>query len=84
MSVNRISQSHAHEAQAVQNVNSQTSQNATTKADAVDGQNPPQGHTETAAQTKPTATGDNSSAAAQARKQNTGSETNGTRVNVYA
>ena len=83
MSVNRISQSHANETEAVQNVNSQRSQNTATKANAIEGQNaktqgqPP-------AQTQPKATADSNVGQHQGEEQNTGNDTNGTRVNVFA
>ena len=83
MSVNRISQSHSNEAQAVQNVNSQKSPNTTTKSNAVDGQNA-QKPVEPAAQSQPAATTKNHAAQQQGREQNTGNDTNGTRVNVFA
>jgi hypothetical protein len=83
MSVNRISQSHTNEAEAVQNVNSQKAQNTATKANAVDGQKPhPQ--TQAPAQTQPKATPDNNAGQEQGRQQNTGNDTDGTRVNVFA
>jgi hypothetical protein len=83
MSVNRISQSHANEAEAVQNVNSQKAHNTATKANAVDGQKS-HAHTEAPAQTQPKATADNNAGQEQGRQQNTGNDTNGTRVNVFA
>jgi hypothetical protein len=83
MSVNRIGQSHATESEAVKNANSQKSQNTATKADAIEGQNaktqaPP------AAQTQPKATADNDAGRQQGQEQNTGNDTNGTRVNEFA
>jgi hypothetical protein len=83
MSVNRISQSHQHEAEAVQGANSQKSAAAATKANAVDGQGS-RAHSEPAAQTKPTATADNNAGREQGKQENTGNDTNGTRVNVFA
>jgi hypothetical protein len=83
MSVNRISQSHAHEAEAVQNVNSQKSQNTATKANAVDGQKA-HAQAQPPAQTQPKATADKNAGQERARQQNTGNDTNGTRVNVFA
>jgi hypothetical protein len=85
MSVNRISQSHANQAEAVQNVNSRKSPNVSTKANAVDGQNS-RSRTEPAAQaqTHPAATTDNNACRQQGKLQNTGNDTNGTRVNVFA
>ena len=85
MSVNRISESHAHQAEAVQNVNSQKSPNVATKANAVDGQNSP-AHTKAAPapQTQPAATADNNAGREQNKQENTGNDTNGTRVNVFA
>ena len=82
MSVNRISQSHTTEAEAVQNANSQKAQNTATKANAVEGRNG-QGRTEPVAQTQPKATADTSGGRQQGQEQNTGNDTNGTRVNVY-
>ena len=55
MSVNRISQSHAREAEAVQNVSSQKPQNTATKANALHGQES-QVHGEPAAQVRPPTT----------------------------
>jgi hypothetical protein len=85
MSVNRISQSHANQAEAVQDVNSQKSPNVATKAKAVDGEKSP-ARTEAAPkpQTQPTATADNNAGREQGKRQNTGNDTNGTRVNVFA
>jgi uncharacterized membrane protein len=85
MSVNRISQSHANEAEAVQNVNSQKSPHTATKSDAVNGQNS-HAHTEAAPkpQTQQTAPADNNAGREQGKEQNTGNDTNGTRVNVFA
>jgi hypothetical protein len=83
MSVNRISQSQATEAEAVQNANSQKTQNTATKANAVDGQNA-QGHNQPVAQTQPKATADSNAGRRQGQEQNTGNDTNGTRVNVFA
>lgn len=87
MSVNRISQSHANEAEAVHNVNSQKAQNTATKAHAVDvqkAQAQTQAQTRAPAQTQPKATADNNAGQEQARRQNTGNDTSGTRVNVFA
>jgi hypothetical protein len=84
MSVNRISQSHANEAQAVQNVNSQKSQNAATKANAVDGANNSRIQGEPVARAKSPATADNNAGHEQAGPRNTGEATNGTRLNLYA
>ena len=89
MSVNHISQSHAHEAEAVQNVNSQKSPvattKATTKANAVDGPSNSNAHPDSAtAQTKQPPKTDNNAGHEQGRQENTGSDTNGTRVNVFA
>ena len=83
MSVNRISQSHANEAEAVQNVNSQKAQNTATKANAEDGQKA-HAQAEAPAQTHPEATADNNAGQEQARHRNTENDTNGTRVNVFA
>ncbi len=84
MSVNRISQSHANETEAVQNVNSQKSPATQTKANAVDGPNNSRVQSQPAAQTQqPTKTEDNAGQQ-QSRQKNTGNDTNGTRVNVFA
>ena len=83
MSVNRISQSHANETAAVQNVNSQKTQNTATKANAIEGQNA-KAQTQPPAQTQPKATGDTNVGRQQGEEQNTGNDTNGTRVNVFA
>jgi hypothetical protein len=84
MSVNRINQSQANEERAVQNVNSQNSQNAATKANAVEGANNSRIQTAPAAQAKSPATADNNTGHEQADHQNTGEATNGTRLNVLA
>ena len=84
MSVNRIIQSHANEAGAVQNVNSQKSPSANTKANAVDGPNDSRVHTQPAAQTQQPAKTDTNAAREQGQHENTGNDTNGTRVNVFA
>jgi hypothetical protein len=81
MSVNRISQTHAHQAEATQNVNSQKGQNANTKAGAVQG-NPQAKSTEPAAQAEGKT--DNPAGSEQGRQQNAENDTNGTRVNVFA
>ena len=83
MSVNRISQSHSTESQAVQNVNSQKSPASATKAHAVDGQDARK-QVEPAAQSQPAATTGHPAGQEQGREQNTGNDTNGTRVNVFA
>ncbi|HEY4907109.1 MAG TPA: hypothetical protein VIH74_06620 [Candidatus Acidoferrum sp.] len=83
MSVNRISQSHANEAEAVQNVNSQKSQNTARKSDAIEGRNA-KTQTQPPAETQPKATADGNAARQQGQEQNTGNDTNGTRVNVFA
>ncbi len=83
MSVNRISQSHTNEEQAIQNVNSQKSQNAETKANAIIGQNNSRIHAEPATQPQPAATADNKPASTS-QEQNTGTDTKGTRLNVLA
>jgi hypothetical protein len=83
MSVNRISQSHANETEAVQNVNSQKSQNTATKADAIEGRNA-KAQTQAQAQTQPKPTADSEAGRQQGQEQNTGNDTNGTRVNVFA
>jgi hypothetical protein len=83
MSVNRISQSHANETQAVQDTNSQKSQNTATKSDAVEGRNA-KTQSQPPAQTQPKATGDSNVGRQQGQEQNTGNDTNGTRVNVFA
>jgi hypothetical protein len=83
MSVNRISQTHATEAEAVQNASSQKAQNTATKENAVDGQNA-QVQKQPVAQTQPKATGDSNVGRQQGQEQNTGNDTNGTRVNVFA
>jgi hypothetical protein len=87
MSVNRISQTHARETEAVQNVNSQESQKTASKADAVVGKNS-SAHTEAAAQPQPQpqpkATTDNHTGHEQGERQNTENDTTGTRVNVFA
>jgi len=84
MSVNRISQSHANEAQAVENVNSQRSQNAATKANAIDSPGNSRIPAEPAAQSQSPAAAGNNAGHEQVRQQNTGAETNGTRLNVFA
>jgi hypothetical protein len=84
MSVNRISQSHANEARAVQNVNSQKSQNAATKANAVDGANNSRIQTAPAAEAKSPASADNNTGHEQARQQNSGEATNVNQLNLYA
>jgi hypothetical protein len=84
MSVNRISQSHAHETEAVQNVNSQKSPVATTKANAVDGPNNSRVQNAPAAQTQQPPKTENNAGHEQGREQNTGNDTKGTRVNVFA
>ena len=84
MSVNRISQSHANEIEAVQNVNSQKSQLATTKANAVDGPSNSHGQVPQARQPQQPAKSDNNAGQEQARQQNTANDTNGSRVNVFA
>jgi hypothetical protein len=83
MSVNRIIQSQQHETEAVQSANSRKSPGAATKAHAVDGQGS-RAHSEPAAQSKPSATADNNAGREQGKQQNTGNDTNGTRVNVFA
>jgi hypothetical protein len=83
MSVQRISQSHANETQAVQNVNSQKSQNTATKSDAIEGRDA-KSQAQSPAQTQPKATADNNVGRQQRQEQNTGNDTNGTRVNVFA
>jgi hypothetical protein len=83
MSVNRISQTHATEAEAVQNVSSQKAQNTATKESAVDGQNA-KALRQPVAQTQPKATADSNVGRQQGQEQNTGNDTNGTRVNVFA
>jgi hypothetical protein len=83
MSVNRISQSHANEAEAVQNVSSQKSQNTATKADAIEERNA-KAQTQAPAQTQPKATADSNVGRQQGQEQNSGNDTNGTRVNVFA
>jgi hypothetical protein len=84
MSVNLISQSHANEEQAVQNVNSQKTQNGETKANAVGGPNNSRIQAEPAPQSQSPATADNNTGNEQGRQQNTGKDTNGTRLNVFA
>jgi hypothetical protein len=89
MSVNRISQSHAHEKEAVQNANSQKSPAAETKANAVAGPNNSRVHSQQqtqqpAAQTQQPAKTDNNAGREQEQHENTGNDTNGTRVNVFA
>jgi hypothetical protein len=82
MSVNQISQSHAHQAEATQNVNSQKSQNATTKANAIQGNPQAQTtHSKPAAQT--VGKNDNPAGSEQGRQQNAENDTNGKRVNVF-
>jgi hypothetical protein len=83
MSVNRISQSHANETEAVQNVNSQKSQNTATKAGAIEGRNT-KAQTQPPAQTQPKATADSNVGRQEGQEQNSGNDTNGTRVNVFA
>jgi hypothetical protein len=83
MSVQRISQSHANETQAVQNVNSQKSQNKATKSDAIEGRDA-KSQAQAPAQTHPKATADSNVGRQQGQEQNTGNDTNGTRVNVFA
>ena len=84
MSVNRISRSHANETEAVQNVNSQKSPVATTKANAVDGPNNSQAHAASAPQTQQPAKADKNAGREQGQHENTGNDTNGNRVNVFA
>jgi len=84
MSVNRISQSHANEAEAVQSVNSQKSPAANTKANAVHGPSDSRVHNEPAAQTQQPAKTDTNAAREQGQHENAGNDTNGTRVNVFA
>jgi hypothetical protein len=84
MSVNQVSQSHTHETEAVQNVNSQKSPATTTKANAVDGPNNSHAQVQPARQTQQPAKPDNNAGQEQGRQQNTGNDTNGTRVNVFA
>ncbi len=84
MSVNRISQSHAHESEAVQNANSQKSPAAQTKANAVDGPNNSRVQSQPPAKTQQPAKTDNDAGQQQSRQENTGNDTNGTRVNVFA
>lgn len=83
MSVNRISQSHANETEAVQNVNSQKSPAANTKANAVDGPDTARVHNQPAAQKQQPAKTDNNAGREQGQHENTGNDTNGTRVNVF-
>lgn len=83
MSVNRISHSQENRAEAVQGANSQKSHGAATKENAVDGQSS-RAHSEPAAKTKPTATANKNAGREQAKQQNTGNDTNGTRVNEFA
>jgi hypothetical protein len=83
MSVNRISQTHARETEAVQNVNSQKSEKTATKADAVVGNNS-SGHAEAAIQAQPRATTDNHARHEHGKQQDNGNDTNRTRVNVFA
>jgi hypothetical protein len=85
MSVNRISQSHANEAHAVQGVNLQKSLNAETKANAVVGPNNSRVHAEPAAeQARAAATAASNPGGEQSHEQSTDTDTNGTRVNVFA
>jgi hypothetical protein len=85
MSVNRISHSQENRTEAVQSANSQKSPAAATKAKAVDGQNSrAQSEPASGAQKQPTATADNNAGREQGKQQNTGNDTNGTRVNVFA
>jgi hypothetical protein len=83
MSVNRISQSQHHEAEAVQGANALKSPGASSKAKAVDGQTS-RAHSEQPAQSQPAATADDNAGHEQAKQQNSGNDTNGTRVNVFA
>jgi hypothetical protein len=84
MSVNRISQSHANEAQAVENVNSQKSQNGETKANAVNGPNNSRIQAEPTAQSQSPTTAANNAGHQQGPQPNNGKDTNGTRLNVFA
>jgi hypothetical protein len=89
MSVNRISLSQHHEAEAVQGANAQKSPGASTKAKAVDGQSSrahsqPTTESQPAAQSQPAATADNNAGREQGKQQNTGNDTNGAKVNVFA
>jgi hypothetical protein len=84
MSVNRISQSHANETEAVQNVNSQKSPATQTKANAVEGPINSRVQSQPAAQTQQPAKTDNNAGREQGQHENTGKDTNGTRVNVFA
>jgi len=83
MSVNRISQSHTNESQAVQNVNSQKSPNAETKANAVAGPNNSRAQVKSPAKSQSPATADNAGHE-QGHQPNAGNGTNGTRLNLYA
>ena len=83
MSVNQVSQSHAHQAEATQNVNSQKNQNANAKANAIQGNlETKTSHAEPA--TQAVAKTDNPAGSEQGRQQNAENDTNGTRVNVFA
>ena len=88
MSLNRISQSHANEAQAVQGVNLQKSLNAETKANAVVGPNNSRVHAEPAAEqaraAATAASNPGNPGVEQSREQSTDKDTNGTLVNVFA
>ena len=84
MSVNRISQSHAQVTEAVQNVNSQKSPAANTKANAVEGTNDSRVHNDPASKTQQPANIDNNAGHEQGQRENTANDTNGTRVNVFA
>jgi hypothetical protein len=76
MSVNRISQSHANETEAVQNVNSQKSQNTATKAGAIEGRNT-KAQTQPPAQTQPKATADSNVGRQRARSRTAGTTRTG-------
>ena len=85
MSINRISQSHASEAQAVQGVNLQKSPNAETKANAVVGPNNSRVQAEPAAQQVYAAgTAARNPGGERSREQDSGTETDATRLNVFA
>ena len=83
MSVNRINHSHANEAHAIKSVNSQKTPNAANKAESVEGPSS-RGQAEPTAKKQQPEAADNNAGREQGRHENTGNDTNGTRVNVFA
>jgi hypothetical protein len=83
MSINRISQSHARETQAVQALNSQESRNAENKTNAIDPQSSQQVDAEPVPQ-KLAAKVDSDAGREEGRQESTGNDTNSSRLNVFA